>query len=88
MIPAILPVKLVVRSLLEDFKSIGRTVWMEPTMDSFFCVPNATTVASSKFSEVGFICTFIVVRPFTSTCSSLYPINVTRKTPSGRIVRV
>ena len=82
-IPAIFPAKLEVKSLLEDFKSIGRTVVIAETTLSFFCSPNATTVTSSIFSAVGFKRIFSLSFPLISTVSVLYPIKETRNTSSG-----
>ena len=83
-IPAILPAKLVVRSLLDDFKSIGRTVVIADTTLSFFCCPKATTTVSSNSCTSSSIVTRNVSFAIFSVKSSVFflnPINVNSNVP-------
>ena len=71
MMPATRPARLAVRSLLEVFRSMARTVVMADTTLSFFCSPKATTATSSRFSEVERNSMLMLFFPSTGTISVL-----------------
>lgn len=60
-----------VKSLLDDFKSIGRMVVMALVTLSLFCLPKATTCTSSNFCSSGFKRIFTFVFPLGSTIDVL-----------------
>ena len=76
-IPAILPPRAVVRLLEGTLSSAGRIVEMELTTLSFFCLENATTMASSRAVASSSIIMRYSRLSATRTRLSTYPIRLT-----------